>query len=99
MVTLFLSKGQVWKRVWILEVWSENGSGKLHSLVWNRVTIWRNGRHTPIINSQEYPPGISTKEDSSSVEKPVEKSDRLLPRAAVPAWEKTGLGSLAWKAH
>ena len=50
--------------------------------------IWRNGRHTPIINSQEYPP-----------EKPVEKSDRLLPRAAVPAWEKTGLGSLAWKAH
>ena len=88
MVTLFLSKGQVWKRVWILEVWSENGSGKLHSLVWNRVTIWRNGRHTPIINSQEYPP-----------EKPVEKSDRLLPRAAVPAWEKTGLGSLAWKAH
>jgi len=28
---------------------SENGSGKLHSLVLNRVTIWRNGRHTPII--------------------------------------------------
>ena len=25
----FLPKGQVWKRVWILEVWSENGSVKL----------------------------------------------------------------------
>ena len=36
---------------------------------------------------------------STPPEKPVEKSDRLLPRAAVPAWEKTGLGSLAWKAH
>ena len=31
----------------ILEVWSENGCGKLHVLVWNRVRIWTTGRHTP----------------------------------------------------
>ena len=44
------------KRIWILEVWSENVYGKLHFLVWNRVRIWRTGRHTT--NSQEYsPPG------------------------------------------
>ena len=41
MMTQFLPKGQVWKRVWILEVWSENGSGKWHFLVWNRVWIPR----------------------------------------------------------
>ena len=35
MVTLFLSKGQVWKRVWILEVWSENGSGKY--ILWSEI--------------------------------------------------------------
>ena len=46
---------QVWKRVWILEVWSEKGSGKWHVLVWNRVRIWRSGLHTPTRNSQEYP--------------------------------------------
>ena len=40
MMTNFLSKRQVWKRVSILEVWSENGCGKLHFWVWNRVRIW-----------------------------------------------------------
>ena len=30
-----------------LEARSENGCGKLHFLVWNRVRIWRTGRHTP----------------------------------------------------
>ena len=49
-------KGQVWKREWILEVWTENGCGNWHFLVWNRVRIWRTGRHTPTKNSQEYPP-------------------------------------------
>ena len=37
---------QVWKRVW-----------KVIFLLWNRVKIWRSGRHTPIKNSQEYSPG------------------------------------------
>ena len=46
----------VWKRVWILEVLSENGCGKWHLLVWNRVRIWRTGRHTPTKNYQVYPP-------------------------------------------
>ena len=34
----FLPKGQVWKRVWILEVWSENGSVKLNffGLKWGK---------------------------------------------------------------
>ena len=27
-----MPKGQVWKRIWILKVWSENGSGKWHFL-------------------------------------------------------------------
>ena len=31
----------------ILEVWTENGCGKWHFLVWNRVRIWRTGQHTP----------------------------------------------------
>ena len=35
MMTWFLSKGQVWKRVWILEVWSENGCGKW--LFWSEI--------------------------------------------------------------
>ena len=26
--------------------------------VWNRVRIWRTGRHNPTKNSQEYPPGL-----------------------------------------
>ena len=56
MITLYLSKGQAWQRVWILEVWSENRSGKLHFLAWNRVRIWRTRWHTPTKNSQEYPP-------------------------------------------
>ena len=38
------SRGQVCKRVW-----------KMSFLVWNRVKIWRTGRHTPTKNSQEYP--------------------------------------------
>ena len=46
------------KRVWILEVWSENGCRKLHFCVWNLVRIWRTGQHTPIKNSQEYPPPL-----------------------------------------
>ena len=29
------------------------------SLVWNRVRIWRTGRHTPTKYSQEYPPGYN----------------------------------------
>ena len=29
-----------------------------HFLVWNRVRIWKTGRHTPTKNSQEYPPGF-----------------------------------------
>ena len=56
MITLYLSKGQAWQRVWILEVWSENRSGKLHFLAWNRIRIWRTRWHTPTKNSQEYPP-------------------------------------------
>ena len=36
--------------------WSENGCEKLHFLVWNRVRIWRTGRHNPTKNSQENPP-------------------------------------------
>ena len=119
----FLPTGQVWWRVWILDVWSENrlftvpyfsvrssrysasyqlpscmspapsvhfkitmaaingkisrrSHGKIRDseqsslkkgvendifLVWNRVRIWRTGRHTPTKNSQEYIPlpGIS----------------------------------------
>ena len=39
-----------------LKARSENGCGKLHFLVWNRVRIWRTGRHTPTKNFQEYPP-------------------------------------------
>ena len=34
---------------------SENGFGKWHTLVWNRVRIWRNGGYTPTKNSKEYP--------------------------------------------
>ena len=64
-MTQFLPKDQVWKRVWILEVWSENGRGKWRFLVWNRVRIWRTRRHTPTKNSQEYPPrGVSPAEIS-----------------------------------
>ena len=43
----FCLKARSGKRVWVLEVWSENGCGKWHVLVWNRVRIWRTGRHTP----------------------------------------------------
>ena len=53
---VILPKGQVWKRVWILEFWSENGSVKWYFLVWNRVRVLRTGRHTSTKNSQEYLP-------------------------------------------
>ena len=43
--------GQVRKWVWILEIWSENGCGKWHILVWNKLRIRRTGRHTPTKNS------------------------------------------------
>ena len=39
-----------------LEAESEHGCEKWHFLVWNRVRIWRTGRHTPTENSQEYLP-------------------------------------------
>ena len=42
---------QVCKRVWIFEASSENGCGKWHFLLWNRVMIWRTGRHTLTKNS------------------------------------------------
>ena len=42
---------QVWRQVWILEARSENGCAKWHFWVWNRVGIWRTGRHTPTKNS------------------------------------------------
>jgi len=38
---------QVWKQVW------KNGI----FLVWDRVMVWRTGRHTPTKNSHVYPPG------------------------------------------
>ena len=42
-------RGQVWKWVWkISDIF----------LVWNRVRIWRTGRHTPTKNSQDYPPPL-----------------------------------------
>ena len=36
---------------------SENGCGKWYFLVWNRIRIWRTGRHIPTKNSQENPSG------------------------------------------
>ena len=49
---------QVWKRVWILEVWSENGCGKLHFLVWNKGQDLENrAAHPATKNYLEYPPG------------------------------------------
>ena len=56
MITYFLPKDQVSKRVWTLEVWSENGCGKFRFFVRNRAMISRTGRHTPTKNSQEFPP-------------------------------------------
>ena len=50
-------KGQIWEWVWVLEAKSENGCEKWHFLVWNRVRIWRIGRHTPTKNSVENPQG------------------------------------------
>ena len=39
-----------------LEAKTENGCGKGHFLVWNRVKILWTGRQTPTKNSQVYPP-------------------------------------------
>ena len=47
---------QVWKRVWTLEARAENGFGRWHFWVWDRVRIWRTGRQIPNKNFQEYPP-------------------------------------------
>ena len=38
---------RVWNRVYILRVMSEIGYGKSYILVWNRVRVFRTGRHTP----------------------------------------------------
>ena len=43
----FCLKARSGKRVWVLEVWSQNGCGKWHVLVWCSFRIWRTGRHTP----------------------------------------------------
>ena len=40
-----------------LEARSENRCEKWHFFVWNKVKIWRTGRHTPTKNSQKYLPG------------------------------------------
>ena len=54
---VFCDHRWVWKRVWILEARSEKGCGKWHFLIWNRVRIWRTGRHTPPIITKSTPPG------------------------------------------
>ena len=46
--------------MWILEVRSEEGCGKWHFLVWNKVRIWRTRLHTPTENYPEYPLGSET---------------------------------------
>ena len=33
---------------------SEKGADKWHFGVWNRIRVWRTGRHTPTKNSQQY---------------------------------------------
>ena len=48
MMTKFLLKGQIWKRVW----------KTIFFFVWNRVRIWRTWRLIPAKNSQEYTPGL-----------------------------------------
>jgi len=50
-----------------LEVRSENGCETF--LVWNRVRIWRTGRHTPTNNSQEYPPRYLGCENKTGTER------------------------------
>ena len=51
MYVAFFDLIQVWKWVWIFEATFENGFGKWHFLLWNRVMIWRTGRHTLTKNS------------------------------------------------
>ena len=52
----------IWRIYWLRSslsndnMKSEIGYGKKDFLVWNRVRIWRTGRHTPNKNSEEYPP-------------------------------------------
>ena len=49
---------QVWKRVWTLEARAENGFGKWHFWVWDRVRIWEPGGKSPtrIFGSTPPPP-------------------------------------------
>ena len=47
---------RVWNRVYILRVRFEIGYGKSYILVWNRVRVFRTGRHTPTQKYYEYPP-------------------------------------------
>ena len=56
MITSFLPKSQNWKRVWILEVWSENGRGKLHILVWNKAQDLENRAAHPHQEFSGVPP-------------------------------------------
>ena len=46
-VAEFATHHMVWNRVYILRVRSEIGYGKSYILVWNRVKVFRTGRHTP----------------------------------------------------
>ena len=46
------------KRVWILDVWSENGCGKLHFWVWNWVRIWRTGPWNRAAHPHQEFPGV-----------------------------------------
>ena len=62
---IFLPKVQVWKQVWILEIWPENGCGKWHILVWNRVRTWEPINSPPPRNSRSTPRAFSIKEMSS----------------------------------
>ena len=50
-------QGQVWKRVWIFEARSENGSGKWHFLVWNWSGFGDAGGTTPPKIPRTTPPG------------------------------------------
>ena len=56
----FLPKGQVWKRVWILEVWSENRCGKWH--FWSEIGSRfeeTGGTPPPRIPRSTYPGSVS----------------------------------------
>ena len=51
---------RVWYRVYILRVRSEIWYRKSYILVWNRVRVFRTGRHTPTQKYYEYSPIIPT---------------------------------------